>query len=161
VLSALTASDGGLAALSGGGVISQAKRGLNDYPDWPRSQPLPPRPRGIIEWPARAADASVATLILDRNLRKTAGPIRACYERALRAAPSLTGELTLRLSVARDRSIAEVATPSSTVGEEMNACARALLRRWRYPEPLDAPFTVEVKLKLRPGPADAGPSAGE
>jgi hypothetical protein len=155
-LSALGATDGGLAGLMGGGVISGSMPGLDHLPDWPRSRPAPPGPRGIVELTAPSADAGGAGLTLHRNLRQTLSRIRSCYERGLRRTPALAGELTLRLNVAADRSVGAVATPSSTVGEEVNACAQALLRRWQYPAPVGAPFTVEMKVKLRPAPADAG-----
>jgi hypothetical protein len=135
-----------------GGLSPEVFRGLIHYlPPGARGRLLP---RGIVELPRPAPGASAEALAVDRRLGPALARIRGCYERALRATPALAGELTLRISVSREGAVTSVATPASTVGAEVPACVRAVLLQWHVAEPLDAAFSAERTLKLRPAPAE-------
>ena len=150
--------DGGVANLQTGlgSGSERINRGDNHYPDFPRSTPLPPMPRGLVDFPPPANPAAPYALEFDRKLRISKGLLRMCYERALRAAPALAGEVTLELSLAADGKVLLVTTSSSTVGDEIPACLRAQLPRLRFPPPPAGGFKSTVTVKLRPAPPDAG-----
>jgi hypothetical protein len=153
----VASSDGGLAGLVGiGKGVPHRERGF--YQDWPRSTttPLPPRPRGLVELPPPPSTADPDALAFDRKLRASKNLIRSCYDRALRAAPALAGEVTLEISLDREGKVLSVATPSSSVGPEVPACLRVLLPRLRFPLPAAGAFKAAVTVKLRPEPPDAG-----
>jgi hypothetical protein len=153
-------SDGGVASLRvgmGGG--QRMERGYDHYPDFPRPTSLPPLPRGQVELPLPASNADAYALEFDKKLRVAKGLIRSCYDRALRAAPALAGEVTLEISLGADGKVLSVATPASTVGNEVPACLRAQLPRLRFPPPTGGAYKRTVTMKLRPESRDAGAPA--
>jgi hypothetical protein len=147
--------DGGLSGLRLG---VGSKRGTPDhfYPDWPTSSPMPPRLRGVIDLSPPPNPSAPYALEFDRKLRISKGLLRACYERALHAAPTLAGEVTLEISLGADGKVLSVATPSSTVGNEIPTCLRAQIPRLRFPAPAAGAFKGTVTVKMRPLPPDAG-----
>jgi hypothetical protein len=151
--------DGGIAGLGllPGSSGRQRSRSYDSYPDWPRNTPTPPMPHGLVDllYPPGTADTNSAEF--EKKLRASKGLIRSCYDRALRAAPTLAGEVTMELTLAADGKVVSVATPSSSVGDEIPHCLRAQLPRLRFPAPAGGAFKTTVTVKMRPAPPDAGP----
>jgi len=155
VVEGLSDRDGGLAGIAG--MDPRAIRQLNHYPDFPRSTPLPSFPRGKVELPPPPSTADADALSFDRKLRAARGLIHSCYERGLRGNPALAGEVTLEISLGADGQVLSVATPASSVGDEIPACLRARLLRLRFPPPSRGAHKTRVTVGLRPAPApDAG-----
>jgi hypothetical protein len=117
---------------------------------------MAPRPRGLIELSAPPDPAAPYALEFDRKLRISKGLLRMCYERALHAAPTLAGEVTLEVTLGADGKVLLVTTSSSTVGDAIPACLRLQLPRLRFPAPNAGAFKGTVTVKMRPVPPDAG-----
>jgi hypothetical protein len=148
--------DGGLAGLSGLPRGGHNHYGQYDYPDWPRNTQLPQMLHGLVELPSPST-TDAGSRDFDRKLRVAKGLILSCYDRALRSRPTLAGEVTLEITLAADGRVVSVATPSSTVGDEIPNCLRVQLPRLRFPPPTGGSFKRTVTVKLRPAPPDAGP----
>jgi hypothetical protein len=112
----------------------------------------PPLRRGIVELPPLPQEPRESpTHVFIREIRARAGTIRACYERSLRTAPDLAGEMTLTLSVGRDGLVQKAESPRTAVADEVAGCLLPVARRWHFP-PTPEAYTRSVTVKLRPAP---------
>jgi hypothetical protein len=80
---------------------------------------------------------------ITQEIRSRRKAIAACYERALKQTPTLTGKLVIRFSIAAAGTVSAVDIDDDTLGApEVGACVRALVLRWRFAPPADAPVEL-------------------
>jgi len=78
-----------------------------------------------------------------REIRARRKAIAACYERALKARPTLAGKLVVRFAITAAGTISAVDIDDDTLGApEVGACVRAIVLRWRFPPPTEAPVEL-------------------
>jgi outer membrane biosynthesis protein TonB len=78
-----------------------------------------------------------------REIRNRRKAIAACYERALKARPTLTGKLVVRFAITAAGTISTVDIDDDTLGApEVGACVRAIVSRWRFAPPAEAPVEL-------------------
>jgi hypothetical protein len=78
-----------------------------------------------------------------REIRSRRKAIAACYERALKLKPTLTGKLVVRFSITAAGTISAVDFDDDTLGApEVGACVRAIILRWRFAPPAEAPVEL-------------------
>lgn len=78
-----------------------------------------------------------------REIRARRKAIAACYERALKAKPTLAGKLVVRFSITAAGTIAAVDIDDDSLGApEVGACVRAIIQRWRFAPPTEAPVEL-------------------
>lgn len=74
--------------------------------------------------------------LLARTVKERAGALRACYERALRRAPTLQGKLVLHMSITAAGTVSAADVDGESLQDvEMSECIRASVLRWRFPAP--------------------------
>jgi TonB family protein len=108
--------------------------------------------------PADGRSPSAAGLDLDgvapevkREMRARLGVIKACYERALRAHPLLTGQLTLRMTIGGDGAVTASRVEHSTIPLlSLDECLVSLTSKFRFPaprggEPVEVSFPIVFK----------------
>jgi len=94
--------------------------------------------------------ADVASIT--REIRSRRKAIAACYERALKQKPTLAGKLVVRFSIAAAGTVSAVDIDDDTLGApEVGACVRALVLRWRFAPPADAPVELSFPFLFQAG----------
>jgi hypothetical protein len=94
--------------------------------------------------------ADVASIT--REIRSRRKAIAACYERALKQKPTLAGKLVVRFSIAAAGTVAAVDIDDDTLGApEVGACVRALVLRWRFAPPAEAPVELSFPFLFQAG----------
>ena len=78
-----------------------------------------------------------------REIRSRRKAIAACYERALKLKPTLTGKLVVRFSITAAGTISAVDIDDDSLGApEVGGCVRAIILRWRFAPPKEAPVEL-------------------
>ena len=94
--------------------------------------------------------ADVASITSEIRARRKA--IAACYERALKQRPTLTGKLVVRFSIAAAGTVSAVDIDDDTLdAPEVGACVRALVLHWRFPPPAGAPVELSFPFVFQAG----------
>jgi len=87
-----------------------------------------------------------------REIRARRKAIAACYERALKARPTLAGKLVVRFSLTAAGTISAVDIDDDTLGApEVGACVRAIVLRWRFAPPTEAPVELSFPFVFQAG----------
>jgi len=87
-----------------------------------------------------------------REIRSRRKAIAACYERALKQKPTLAGKLVVRFSIAAAGTVSAVDIDDDTLGApEVGACVRALVLRWRFAPPAEAPVELSFPFLFQAG----------
>jgi TonB family protein len=62
--------------------------------------------------------------------------IKACYERALKRNPNLSGKVVVRWTITAAGTVNGVDIDQDTLGDsEVTNCIKGLVARWRFPTP--------------------------
>jgi TonB family protein len=89
---------------------------------------------------------------ITREIRARRKAIAACYERALKARPTLTGKLVVRFTITGAGTISTVDIDDDTLGApEVGACVRAIVQRWRFAPPAEAPVELSFPFVFQAG----------
>jgi hypothetical protein len=89
---------------------------------------------------------------ITREIRARRKAIAACYERALKQKPTLAGKLVVRFSIAAAGTVSAVDIDDDTLGApEVGACVRALVSRWRFAPPAEAPVELSFPFVFQAG----------
>jgi hypothetical protein len=89
---------------------------------------------------------------ITREIRSRRKAIAACYERALKQTPTLAGKLVIRFTIAAAGTISTVDIDDDTLGvPEVGACVRALVLRWRFAPPAEAPVELSFPFVFQAG----------
>jgi hypothetical protein len=69
-------------------------------------------------------------------VRTRLGAIKACYERALKRNPTLSGKVVIHWTITQAGTVSGVDVEQDTLGDaEVASCIKALVARWRFPAP--------------------------
>jgi hypothetical protein len=89
---------------------------------------------------------------ITREIRARRKAIAACYERALKQNPALSGKLVVRFSIGAAGTISAIDIDDDTLGApEVGACVRALVARWRFAPPAEAPVELSFPFVFQAG----------
>jgi hypothetical protein len=93
--------------------------------------------------------------VVDEKLKAVQPKMQACYERALKAAPTLRGNLSINFVVAPDGKVAHA--EAIEVDDALNDaatvdCILAEIRQLQFPEPSGGRVFLNYPLKLEPPP---------
>jgi outer membrane biosynthesis protein TonB len=89
---------------------------------------------------------------ITREIRARRKAIAACYERALKARPTLAGKLVVRFAITAAGTISTVDIDDDTLGApEVGACVRAIVSRWRFAPPAEAPVELSFPFVFQAG----------
>jgi hypothetical protein len=91
---------------------------------------------GIVKQEAPAVDGSLDPNIVAKEVRSRIGAVKACYERALKRNPNLSGKVTIHWTITAAGTVSGVDVEQDTLGDaEVASCIKALVSRWRFPAP--------------------------
>jgi hypothetical protein len=101
-----------------------------------------------------AVDGELDPALVSKEVRDRIGGIKACYVRALKQRPTLSGEIDMGWTITAAGIIVGGATiKRDTVGDaELSACIIGVLARWRFRAPAAGSATVVFPLVLKAGP---------
>lgn len=118
------ASVGGL---RGGAGIGEGSTGVG---------PSEKRVSGVVKSEAPAVDGDLDPSIVSKEVRSRLGAIKACYERALKRSPTLSGKVVIHWTITAAGTVSGVDVENDTMGDtEVASCIKSLIARWRFPAP--------------------------
>jgi hypothetical protein len=94
------------------------------------------RVSGIVKSEAPAVDGELDPSLVSKEVRARIGAIKACYERALKRNPNLSGKIKVRWTITAAGTVAHVDIEEDNMGDnEVSSCIKGLVSRWRFPAP--------------------------
>jgi outer membrane biosynthesis protein TonB len=98
---------------------------------------------GVVKSEAPAVDGELDPAMVAKEVRTRLGAIKACYERALKRNPNLSGKVVIHWTITQAGTVSGVDVEQDTLGDaEVASCIKSLIARWRFPAP--AGGSVEV-----------------
>jgi TonB family protein len=91
---------------------------------------------GIVRSEAPAVDGALDPSLVSKEVRTRIGAIKACYERALKRNPNLSGKVKVRWTITAAGTVSAVEIEEDSMGDnEVASCIKGLVSRWRFPAP--------------------------
>ncbi len=91
---------------------------------------------GSVKSEAPAVDGELDPAMVAKEVRTRLGAIKACYERALKRNPTLSGKVVIHWTITQAGTVSGVDVEQDTLGDaEVASCIKALVARWRFPAP--------------------------
>ena len=92
--------------------------------------------KGAIKTEAPAVDGELDPNMVAKEVRSRLGAIKACYERALKRNPNLSGKVVIHWTITQAGTVSGVGVEQDTLGDaEVASCIKSLIARWRFPAP--------------------------
>ena len=83
-----------------------------------------------------AVDGELDPNMVAKEVRSRLGAIKACYERALKRNPNLSGKVVIHWTITQAGTVSGVDVEQDTLGDaEVASCIKFLIARWRFPAP--------------------------
>ena len=115
------------------------------------------RVHGIVKSQAPSVEGEMDPALVSKEVRARVGAVKACYERALRRQPSLSGQVKLAWVITAAGTVSDVELREDSMGDaEVAACIKGLVRRWRFVAPSGGsvevvyPFTFQPSSEVAP-----------
>ncbi len=116
-----------IAGLRGGGAIAGASTG---------DVGAERRVTAVVKSEAPSVDGELDPNIVTKEVRARMGAIKACYERALKRNPNISGKVVVRWTITAAGTVSGVDMDQDTLGDsEVTSCIKGLVARWRFPAP--------------------------
>ncbi len=113
--------------LRGGGSISEGGTG---------NAATEKRVTAVLKTEAPAVDGELDPGLIAKEVRARQGAIKACYERALKRNPTLTGKIVMHWTITAAGTVSGVDVEQDSLGDsEVGSCIKSLVARWRFPAP--------------------------
>ena len=91
---------------------------------------------GVVKSEAPAVDGELDPAMVAKEVRTRLGAIKACYERALKRNPNLSGKVVIHWTITQAGTVSGVDVEQDTLGDaEVASCIKSLVARWRFPAP--------------------------
>jgi outer membrane biosynthesis protein TonB len=117
----------GVGGLRGGGAIEAGGTG---------AAAAEKKVSGSVKSEAPAVDGELDPAMVAKEVRTRLGAIKACYERALKRNPTLSGKVVIHWTITQAGTVSGVDVEQDTLGDaEVASCIKALVARWRFPAP--------------------------
>src|SRR5262245_47455037 len=92
--------------------------------------------KGAIKTEAPAVDGELDPNMVAKEVRSRLGAIKACYERALKRNPNLSGKVVIHWTITQAGTVSGVDVEQDTLGDaEVASCIKSLIARWRFAAP--------------------------
>jgi outer membrane biosynthesis protein TonB len=91
---------------------------------------------GVVKSEAPAVDGELDPNMVAKEVKSRLGAIKACYERALKRNPNLSGKVVIHWTITQAGTVSGVDVEQDTLGDaEVASCIKSLVARWRFPAP--------------------------
>jgi TonB family protein len=102
-------------------------------------------PKAIVKPNRAEIDGTMNTDAVARTIRLGMPAITACYQRALKRNPKLSGKIVVRLSINTMGATTRVTIESDSIGDpQVTSCIQGYAQRWRFPPPEGGTAEVSV-----------------
>jgi TonB family protein len=102
------------------------------------------RVSGVVRSEAPAVDGELDPALVSKEVRARIGAVKACYERALKRNPNLSGKIKVRWTITAAGTVSGVDIADDSMGDsEVSSCIKQLVARWRFPAPAGGSVEVE------------------
>jgi TonB family protein len=102
------------------------------------------RVSGVVKSEAPAVDGELDPALVSKEVRARIGAVKACYERALKRNPNLSGKVKVRWTITAAGTVSGVDIADDSMGDsEVSSCIKQLVARWRFPAPSGGSVEVE------------------
>jgi len=102
------------------------------------------RVSGVVRSEAPAVDGELDPALVSKEVRARIGAVKACYERALKRNPNLSGKVKVRWTITAAGTVSGVDISDDSMGDsEVSSCIKQLVARWRFPAPSGGSVEVE------------------
>ena len=92
--------------------------------------------KAAIKTETPAVDGELDPGMVAKEVRSRLGAIKACYERALKRNPNLSGKVVIHWTITQAGTVSGVDVETDTLGDaEVASCIKSLIARWRFPAP--------------------------
>src|SRR6186713_1112196 len=92
--------------------------------------------KAAIKTETPAVDGELDPNMVAKEVRSRLGAIKACYERALKRNPNLSGKVVIHWTITQAGTVSGVDVETDTLGDaEVASCIKSLIARWRFPAP--------------------------
>jgi hypothetical protein len=92
--------------------------------------------KAAIKTETPAVDGELDPNMVAKEVRSRLGAIKACYERALKRNPNLSGKVVIHWTITQAGTVSGVDVEQDTLGDaEVASCIKSLIARWRFPAP--------------------------
>ncbi len=92
--------------------------------------------RGVVKSEAPAVDGELDPSLVSKEVRARIGAVKACYERALKRNPNLSGKVKVRWTITPAGTVTGIEIDEDSLGDtEVSSCIKGLVARWRFPAP--------------------------
>jgi outer membrane biosynthesis protein TonB len=92
--------------------------------------------KAAIKTEAPAVDGELDPSMVAKEVKSRLGAIKACYERALKRNPNLSGKVVIHWTITQAGTVSGVDVEQDTLGDaEVASCIKSLVARWRFPAP--------------------------
>jgi hypothetical protein len=83
-----------------------------------------------------SVDGELDPSVVSKEVKRRIGAIKACYERALKRNPTLSGKVVLYWTITEAGTVASVDVEQDTLNDsEVTNCIKSLVKGWRFPRP--------------------------
>jgi TonB family protein len=91
---------------------------------------------GVVRSEAPSVDGTLDPSLVSKEVRARIGAIKACYDRALKRNPNLSGKVKIRWTITAAGTVSAVEIEEDSMGDaEVSSCIKGLVSRWRFPAP--------------------------
>jgi outer membrane biosynthesis protein TonB len=91
---------------------------------------------GVVKSEAPAVDGELDPALVSKEVRARIGAVKACYERALKRNPNLSGKVKVRWTITPAGTVSGIEIDEDSLGDaEVSSCIKGLVARWRFPAP--------------------------
>jgi TonB family protein len=119
--------------------------------------PTEKRPSGTVRSEAPSVEGPLDPSVVSKEVRVRIGAVKACYERALKRKPNLSGKVKMRWTITAAGTVSAVEVEADSMGDtEVASCIKGLIRRWRFLAPAGGsvdvvyPFLFQTTKEVAP-----------
>ena len=91
---------------------------------------------GVVKSEPPSVDGELDPNIVTREVKARMGAIKACYDRALKRNPNISGKVSVRWTITGAGTVSGVDIDQDTMGDsEVSSCIKSNIAKWRFPAP--------------------------
>jgi len=90
----------------------------------------------VVKDQSPSVDGELDPGVVSKEVKRRIGAIKACYERALKRNPALSGKVVLYWTITEAGTVSSIDVEQDTLNDsEVTNCIKTLVKGWRFPRP--------------------------